>query len=152
MLVVLFLLFILIAVGLGALGAWGTYVHRKHYWSGEIRMFIGWIGCGLNIVFALMSILSCVRFRLGTDIQTGYIYSVDEFLGEGEVHMRMSLEAGEDVQLPFCVNGEELEKARALAGTGKKVRVIIPETDLHFETNPFVCDYKVIIEEQQNEL
>ena len=132
MLVVLFLLFILIAIGLGALGAWGRHVNRKDMWSGEVRMFVGWIGCALNIIFALMSILSCVRYKLGTDIQTGYIYSVDEFLGKGSVHMRMSLEAGEDVQLPFCVNGEELEKARTLAGTGKKVRITIPRTNLHF--------------------
>lgn len=141
-------IFVILTVLFGALGFWGKYINDSDIWRGEIRMYGGFFMAIFNIFLVCLAIFACLRWQMGTDIKTGYIYAVDEAFGRGTVHLRMSLEAGEDSQNPFCVQGENLEKARNLAGTGKKVRVTIPATDLHFENNYFACTYEAIIEEE----
>lgn len=144
-------IFVILTVLFGALGFWGKHIYDNSTWhcEGEKRMYGGFFMTILNILFIGVAILTCIRWQMGTDIKTGYIYAVDEAFGRGTVHLRMSLEAGKDSQNPFCVQDENLEKARNLAGTGKKVRVTIPATDFHFENNYFACTYEAIIEEEE---
>lgn len=143
------LVFTLLAVVFGMVGAWGTRIKNKDYWhlDGELRAFVGWGLCAFNAVFAVLALLCCFRWQIGTDTRTGYIYSVDEEFGKGTVHIRLSESAGEDSQKPFCVDGENLEKARKLAGSGKKVIVTLPSTGIHFENDFFACTSDAIIEE-----
>lgn len=144
------LVFILLAVVFGMVGAWGTRVYKKEYDKGEARMIVGWGLCVFNAVLAAVALLTCFRWQIGTDTRTGYIYSVDEEFGKGTVHIRLSENAGEDSQEPFCVDGENLEKARKLAGSGKKVVVTLPATGIHFENDFFACTYDAIIEEVES--
>lgn len=147
--IVFILIFITLAIIFGGIGFWGKYINDRSMWEGEVRMFLGFGLCILNLLVAGVALLLCLRWQMGTDIQTGYIYAVEEYFGKGTVHLRMSLEAGKDSQEPFCVDGDNLEKARALAGTGKKVRVTIPAAGFHFENDFFACTSKVIIEESE---
>lgn len=144
------LIFTLLAVVFGMVGAWGTRIHGREYFEGEVRMYVGWALCTFNAVFAVLAFLCCFRWQIGTDTRTGYIYSVDEEFGKGTVHIRLSENAGEDSQKPFCVDGENLEKARKLAGSGKKVIVTLPSTGIHFENDFFACTYDAIIEEAES--
>lgn len=144
------LVFALLAVVFGVIGAWGTRIHNKEYFEGEVRMYGGWTLCAFNGVLAIILLLTCFRWQIGTDTRTGYIYSVDEEFGKGTVHIRLSENAGEDAQEPFCVDGENLEKARKLAGSGKKVIVTLPATGIHFENDFFACTYGAIIEEVES--
>lgn len=145
MIVVILGLIILSILSWGIFG-WGAHAYNESY-DGEVRMWVGGVLGTINAVLLLISLFCCFRWQIGTDVRTGYIYSVDEAFGEGTVHIRMGKNAGEDTQEPFCVNDENLEKARSLAGTGKKVRVTIPATGFRFENNFFACTSKVIIEE-----
>lgn len=143
------MIIMIIALCFAGVGIWGKIVNNKDRWSGEIRMYGGFFLCGCMVLLTITSFLTCLRWQIGTDIKTGFIYSVEEHFGKGTVHLRMSLEAGKDSQEPFCVEGENLSKARELAGSGKKVRVIIPSTNFHFENDFFACTSKVVIEEME---
>lgn len=129
------------------LALWGHKVNSKNMWKGEFRL---WYGRGFACFYALLAVMgffACIRWQIGTDIRTGYIYSVDEEFGRGTVHIRLSENAGKDSQKPFCVSGENLEKARALAGSGKKVKITIPATGPRFENDYFACTSEPVIEE-----
>ena len=144
------LLFIILAGIHTALALWGHKANKKDMWKGEVRIWYGWIFTSIDVLFAVILFLGCFRWQVGTDIRTGYIYSVDEEFGKGMVHIRLSENAGTDSQEPFCVRGENLEKARALAGSGKKVRVTIPSTGIRFENDYFACTSEPIIEEVED--
>lgn len=144
--IVVFLVLVILAILHLALALWGWKVNRDDMWKGEIRMWYGGIFTAIDVLFAVIAILTCLRWQIGTDTRTGYIYSVDEEFGKGTVHIRLSENAGEDSQEPFCVSGENLEKARELAGSGKKVKVTIPSTGFHFENDYFACTSEPIIE------
>ena len=144
--IVVFLVLVILAILHLALALWGWKAYRDDMWKGEIRMWYGGIFTGIYAVLAVIAILTCLRWQIGTDVMTGYIYSVEEQFGRGTVHIRLGENAGADSQEPFCVRGENLEKAKELAGSGKKVKVTIPSTDFRFENDYFACTSEPIIE------
>lgn len=144
--IVVFLVLVILALLHLALTWWGCKVNKDDMWKGEIRMWYGGIVATIDMFLAVMAILTCLRWQIGTDVMTGYIYSVEEEFGRGTVHIRLGENAGADSQEPFCVRGENLEKDRALAGSGKKVKVTIPATGLRFENDYFACTSEPIIE------
>ena len=143
--VTIFLISIILAMVHLAIALWGFKVSKNSY-DGEIRMWFGGIFTAIYAVAAITTLIMCFRWQIGTDTRTGYIYSVDEKFGKGTVHIRLGENAGADAQEPFCVSGENLEKARALAGTSKKVKVTIPASGFHFENDYFACTSEPIIE------
>jgi len=144
--IVVFLILVILAILHLALALWGWKVNKDDMWKGEVRMWYGGIFTGIYVVLAVVAILTCLRWKIGTDVMTGYIYSVEEEFGRGTVHIRLGENAGADSQEPFCVRGENLEKARGLAGSGKKVKVTIPSTGFRFENDYFACTSEPIIE------
>lgn len=147
--IVVFLVLVILAILHLALALWGWKVNRDDMWKGELRMWYGGIFTAVDVLFAVITILLCLRWQIGTDVMTGYIYSVEEQFGKGKVHIRLGENAGADSQEPFCVSGENLEKARELAGSGKKVKVTIPSTGFHFENDYFACTSEPIIETEE---
>lgn len=147
--IVIFLVLIILALLHTALALWGWKVNKDDMWKGEIRMWYGGIFAGIDVLLAVIAILMCMRWQIGTDIRTGYIYSVEEQFGRGTVHIRLSENAGADSQEPFCVSGENLKKSRELAGSGKKVKVTIPSTGFRFENDYFACTSEPIIEVEE---
>ena len=137
---------VLLAILFGILWRWGYVVNDTCLFKGEIRMWVGGFLCIFNTLMTIAALLCCFRWQIGTDIKTGYIYSVEEEFGHGKVHIRLSENAGADSQEPFCVNGENLQKARELAGSGKKVKVTVPATGFRFENDFFACTSDPIIE------
>lgn len=147
--IALALLLIILALLHTALALWGHKENKKDMWKGEVRIWYGWIFTAIDVFLAIIVFAYCFRWKIGTDVMTGYIYSVEEEFGRGTVHIRLGENAGADSQEPFCVRGENLEKARALAGSGKKVKVTIPATGIRFENDYFACTSEPIIEEEQ---
>lgn len=143
--IALVLVFVVLALLHTALALWGHKENEKDMWKGEVRIWYGWIFTVIDVCLAVMLFLGCFRWQIGTDVMTGYIYSVEEKFGRGTVHIRLGENAGTDSQKPFCVRGENLEKARALAGSGKKVKVTIPAIGLRFENDYFACTSEPII-------
>lgn len=147
--IVVFLVLVILAILHLALALWGWKVNRDDMWKGEIRMWYGGIFTAVDVLLAVVTILLCLRWQIGTDVMTGYIYSVEEEFGRGTVHIRLGENAGADSQEPFCARGENLEKARELAGSGKKVKVTIPSTGFRFENDYFACTSEPIIEVEE---
>ncbi len=143
------LIFLLLAILFGILWRWGYVINSADLWKGEIRMWVGGLLCLFNSFLLIAALFCCFRWRIGTDIYTGYIYSVEEEFGHGKVYIRLGENAGEDSQDPFCVNSENLKKTRELAGSGKKVKVTIPSTGLRFENDLFACTSDPIIEVEE---
>lgn len=147
--IVVFLILVILAILHFALALWGRKASRGNMWKGEIRMWYGGIFTIIDAACAVAAILTCLRWQSGTDVMTGYIYSVEEEFGRGTVHIRLGENAGADSQAPFCARGENLEKARELAGSGKKVKVTIPSTGFRFENDYFACTSEPIIEVEE---
>lgn len=147
--IVVFLVLVILAILHLALALWGWKVNKDDMWKGEVRMWYGGIFTAIDVLFAVVAILTCLRWQIGTDVMTGYIYSVEEEFGKGTVHIRLGENAGADSQEPFCVSGENLEKTRELAGSGKKVKVTIPSTGFRFENDYFACTSEPIIEVEE---
>lgn len=147
--IVVFLVLVILAILHLALALWGWKVNRDDMWKGEVRMWYGGIFTAIDVLLAVVAILTCLRWQIGTDVMTGYIYSVEEQFGRGTVHIRLGENAGADSQEPFCVSGDNLDKARELAGSGKKVKVTIPSTGFHFENDYFACTSEPIIEVEE---
>lgn len=147
--IVIFLVLTILALLHIALALWGWKVNQSSMWEGEIRLWFGGIFATVYILLAIAAILLCMRWQIGTDTMTGYIYSVEEKFGKGTVHIRLGEAAGEDSQQPFCVSGDNLDKARALAGSSKKVKVTIPSTGFRFENDYFACTSEPIIEVEE---
>lgn len=74
--------------------------------------------------------LSCaagVQWNMGEKKLTGYIYAAEDDIGDlTKGHLRYSLNAGSDDQPAFCVRKADGQMIKDLAGSGKKVEVIIP--------------------------
>jgi len=78
------------------------------------------------ITFGAIALLLCTHWNTGDKTYTGYIYSVEESLGEITAHVRFSEYAGEDSQPSFCISKNDETMVRELSGSGKKVKVLIP--------------------------
>ena len=110
------------------------------------------IGLGVGAVIISVGCLSAAtRFEIGTSQYTGYIYSTDTVWGYTTAHIRFSEQAGQDEQPSICFYGEEAEKAKALTGTGVKVKIYEEGKGFTFVDNPFACGSEAYIEEVENE-
>lgn len=79
------------------------------------------------VVCGFIATLYCLQISVGEQTLTGYIYSVEDDLGnKTRGHLRFSENAGEDSQPSFCVQKADGHILKELAGSGKKVRVEIP--------------------------
>lgn len=67
-----------------------------------------------------------LNWNLGERQYTGYIYSAEDGIAETVGHLRFSENAGMDEQPSFCVDKEDGQIIKDLAGSGKKVKVIVP--------------------------
>lgn len=68
----------------------------------------------------------CFHLNTGEKQYTGYIYSAEDGIAETVGHLRFSETAGMDEQPSFCVDKRDGKQIKDLAGTGKKVKVIVP--------------------------
>lgn len=90
---------------------------------------------GLAVVINLfLAVLFGMDINLGEKVYTGYIYSASDIVNKTSVEIRFSEYAGEDSQPSFCVKKEDGSFLKELAGSGTKVRVVIPEG---FKINDF---------------
>lgn len=98
------------------------------------------------------AIFALIQINLGESTYTGYIYSAEDILDKSVGHIRFSETAGKDSQPSFCVakGSEESKKLKELAGSGKKVRVTVPEG---FVVNMWYgqCGLQANIEEVKND-
>lgn len=92
------------------------------------------------VVIALFTLLLGIKFELGSQNLTGYIYSSENRFGYTTAHIRFSENAGTDEQPSFCVasDSEAGKKIQELVGSGKKVKVDIPSY-FYFTNNIFAC-------------
>lgn len=100
------------------------YLHEFWFYLG-----VGLLVYGIPIILIIGGIwtLFCIHWSVGEQIYTGYIYSVDDGLGNStNGHLRFSKYAGKDEQPSFCVEKANGQQIKELAGSDKKVRVTIP--------------------------
>ena len=105
-------------------------------------IFMG--GVCFIISFALFG---ATHFNLNTGEKqyTGYIYSAEDGLARTVGHLRFSENAGMDEQPEFCVNKEDGQQIKDLAGSGKKVKVVVPAG--FRVVAPWACAFPAHIEE-----
>lgn len=102
------------------------------------------------VLFILAFVSACcgVSFNFGEQKLTGYIYYVEDTIGDKTVgHIRFSQTAGEDVQPEFCVHKEDGNYLRELAGSDKKVEVTIPAG--FAISNIWDCGLPAVVEEKE---
>lgn len=108
--------------------------------------------CTLGVVFTLVAwivtLCETTDCHFGEDTYTGYIYSVTKsgFGKRTAGHLRFSESAGGDSQPSFCVKEEDADYLRSLAGSGKKVRVTIPDAGF-VRGEMFTCIIPATVEE-----
>lgn len=68
-----------------------------------------------------------INWNTGEKQYTGYIYSAEDDIFKTIGHLRFSENAGMDEQPSFCVNIEDGQQVKDLAGSGKKVKVTVPK-------------------------
>ena len=100
-------------------------------------------------IFLIMSLSLC-QWNTGEKVYTGYIYSVGDTLNKTVGHIRFSENAGEDSQPSFCAvkGSEDAQKIKELAGTGKKVKIAVPE-GLSIQMWYGQCGLPASVEEQE---
>lgn len=98
-----------------------------------------------GIVIVGIFVVAFFNVNFGENIYTGYIYSAEDSIAKTTGHLRFSENAGMDEQPSFCVNKEDGQQLKELAGSGKKVRVIIPSGFVI--TAPWACAFPATIEE-----
>lgn len=68
----------------------------------------------------------CFHLNIGEKQYTGYIYSAEDDIDKTVGHLRFSETAGMDEQPSFCMDKRDGKQIKDLAGSGKKVKVIVP--------------------------
>lgn len=83
---------------------------------------------GLVVLFSVVALfsVSCIHLNTGEKQYTGYIYSAEDGIAKTVGHLRFSETAGMDKQPSFCVDKRDGKQVKDLAGSGKKVKVIVP--------------------------
>ena len=114
---VLFIIFVTIALVIAIWSVWLSVRERD-----GIYMFLLFVSAFFLLLAGIF-----IQANFGEQTLTGYIYSAEDDIGDKTVgHIRFSENAGEDSQPSFCVKKEDGEEIKELAGSGKKVRVVIP--------------------------
>lgn len=102
-------------------------------------------GVGVLILLATIFGATFINWNTGEKQYTGYIYSAEDDISKTIGHLRFSENAGMDEQPSFCVNIEDGQQVKDLAGSGKKVRVTVPKG---FKlVAPWACAFPAHIEE-----
>lgn len=80
-----------------------------------------------SIIFIPL-IFSLITISTGEKTYTGYVYSAEDIFDKTEVHIRYSLNAGEDSQPSFCVKKDNplSDKFKELSGSETKLKVKVP--------------------------
>ena len=105
--------------------------------DGEFAAFIG----GGGIFVAIILVLLSMRWNVGSQNLTGYIYQRSDKWGFVTYDLRYSQGAGTDDQPSFCVasGSDEDKKLQKVVGTNDKVSIIVPSAGFRFVNNPFTC-------------
>lgn len=114
----------------------GCFLKARNSDDGDSWM----MGGSILILAWLIAIASTLNIQFGTQQLTGYIYSSDDRMGYTVGHLRFSENAGADSQPKFCApsNSKAAQQIRELAGSGKKVEVVVPPY-FYLSNNPFAC-------------
>ena len=83
---------------------------------------------GILIIATILLFFGILCFHLNTGEKqyTGYIYSAEDGIATTVGRLRFSETAGMDEQPSFCVDKRDGKQVKDLAGSGKKVKVIVP--------------------------
>lgn len=101
---------------------------------------------GVAIVVPLIIFVSMfVNINTGDKQYTGYIYSAEDYIAKTTGNIRFSENAGADEQPSFCVDKQDGQQLKDLAGSGKKVKVTIPARFSIIA--PWACAFPAKIEE-----
>lgn len=116
---------VLLGVALAVVIAGAVRWQRHDEWS-DGPFLLGGIGFIVIFLAAITYIGLALKWNLGENTYTGYIYSVTGEFNRAVGHIRFSQNAGGDSQPSFCVESYRREELEQYVGKDIKVRVTVP--------------------------